>query len=407
MSEAHLVSVKPADSCQSIEIMSEGVMLELSQKCSAQPILSVVDRNGKVVRCAHAWLRSLRAKVHLSLSPSTPGQYGRTISYLCRWLENSPPYPELTLEENIALLNREHVKDWLHAMAQTGAESRNTLHGREVALKQFLDWLSTIEGKMVRNPENSPWGRDGTLPYVAKTPNARTPKYISSEVVIQLLEGMHNECERCMFHIQYDTGLRIQELVNLKICDLPDEQHYDQNVEFIPMCINGVKGRGGQKKERITLISRAALKRIKRYHSTYEYKLAPDWGINDKSKPAFLTVNQLAWSIRNASKQFKKAVRRMQLPEGVKTHWLRHGTAYSVLQSDMGKNYQDKMLLLQQMLGHSHLSTTEIYTNISPSVLQALTKTGKNLNRLGEAEFIREKTYLAPLQHYEKRGHRE
>ncbi|WP_231138298.1 tyrosine-type recombinase/integrase [Chromobacterium sp. Rain0013] len=210
-----------------------------------------------------------------------------------------------------------------------------------------------------------------------------------------------------MFHAQYDMGLRISELVDLKASDIPDDQLYDPTFEFIPICVNGVKGRGGQKKERITLISRAVLKRIKRYHSSREYKLAPDWDINDPNKPAFLTANQLKWSARNASKQFKASVRRASLPNTLKTHWLRHGTAFSVLGSDMGKSYQDRMLMLQQMLGHSHLKTTEIYTQISPALLENLTKKGKEINRLDEAEYIRSHTYLGPLQHKEKRGHRE
>lgn len=405
--EAMLVTVKAADIANSIEILSEGVMLELSMKVSDQPILSVVDANGGVVRSAHSWLRSLRQQVHLGLSPNTPEQYGRAICYLCRWLETSPPYPGLTLEENITLLSRENVKDWLRDMGEAGAKSPNTRQLREVALKQFLDWLSTKEGGQIRNSVNSPWGRDGTLPYITATPNARAPKFMPPELVIEVLSGMYNECERCMFHTQYDMGLRIRELVNLRLGDIPDEKHYDTAFQFIPICVNGVKGRAGQVKERITLISRAVLKRIKRYHSSREYKLAPDWDINDPNKPAFLTVNQRRWSIRNASKQLKNSVRRMQLLDAIKTHWLRHGTAYSVLRSDMGKDYQDKMLLLQQMLGHSRLSTTEIYTLISPVLLQKLTVAGKQMNRLGEAELIREKTYLGPVQHTEKRGHRE
>lgn len=403
---AALVTVKPADAVGSIEILSEGVVLELSMPAPRQPILSVVDANGVVVRSAHTWLRSLRQQVYLGLSPNTPEQYGRTISYLCRWLETKSPYPELTLDENFALLSREDVKNWLHDMADAGAKSTKTLLSREVALKQFLDWLSTKEGGEIRDPVNSPWGRDGTLPYITVTPNALTPKFIPPELVIEVLNGMYNECERCMFHAQYDLGLRIRELVDLRLGDIPDESHYDAALQFIPICINGVKGRGGQVKERITLISRAVLKRIKRYHSSREYKLAPDWDINDPSKPAFLTVNQRKWSVRNASKQLKNSVRRMRLADGIKTHWLRHGTAYSVLRSDMGKDYQDKMLLLQQMLGHSDLSTTEIYTQISPALLQKLTSAGQEINRLGEAELIREKTYLGPAQHIEKRGHR-
>ncbi|MBR8219649.1 hypothetical protein [Burkholderia vietnamiensis] len=63
------------------------------------------------------------------------------------------------------------------------------------------------------------------------------------------------------------------------------------------------------------------------------------------------------------------------------------------------------MLIAQQMLGHASLTTTEIYTQIPPALLMKLTKKGQEMNRLHEAEHIREKTFLGPLQHREKRGH--
>ena len=369
-------------------------------------IFSVVDSDGVIVRSVHNWLSSLERQAGLTYSIKTVEQYGRTLSYLCRWIETNRPYPSLDVDGNIKLLHRQDVVGWLSDMGNAGV-GNGTRHSREACLKQFLDWLTTQEAGRLRDAENSPWGRDGSLGYVAVTPNARSPKFISAEMVVEVLNGMHNECERCMFHAQYDMGLRISELVNLKACDIPNDEMYDPMFEFIPVCVNGVKGRGGQMKERITLISRAALKRIKRYHSSREYKLAPDWDIDDPNKPAFLTANQRKWSVRNASKQFKRSVRRRDLVEQLKTHWFRHGTAYSVLRSDIGKSYQDRMLMLQQMLGHSHLKTTEIYTQISPALLTSLTKAGREISRLEEAEYIREKTYLGPLQHKEKRGHRE
>lgn len=408
MSIAQLVKLSlDSNNNQIVTVLSSGETLSLASPKSIGVIYSIVDGKGQVVRSIHRWLNFLSRHAGYSISPSTVEQYGRTLSYLCRWIEKHPPYPDLCTDENICLLSRYDILEWERFMRDQGAESNNTLHSREACLKQFLDWLTTIEGGNLRKSEDSPWGRDNSLKYVTRRLNAKSPKFISPEMVIAILKEMHNECERCMFHTQYDTGLRIAELVNLRLKDLPDESNYDSTYEFIPLCINGVKGRSGQVKERITLISRAVLKRIRRYHSTVEYKLAQDWDINDPSKPVFLTANQLPWSIRNASKQFKTAVRRAKVEEAFSTHWMRHGTAFSVLKSDIGKSYEDKILTIQQMLGHTHLSTTEIYTQLSPALLTKLTKAGSELDRLSEAEHIRAETFLAPLQHTEKRGHRE
>lgn len=406
--EAKLLTVPIAEKGRQIAVESTGEALQLGSFHSGPgPIYSVIDSQGSIVKSCHSWLSSLRRQVGLTFSRNTVPQYGRTLSYLVRWIESHPPYPNLGIEENIQLLSRHDVVNWLNAMKDAGAESDKTLHSREACLKSFLEWLSTKEGGNLRPAENSPWGRDGSLPQVVPAPNARSPKFISAETVIEALSGLHNECERCMFHAQYDMGLRISELIGMRLGDIPGNEQYDSAYEFIPVYINGVKGRGGNSRERITLISRAVLRRIKRYHSSPEYKLAPDWAINDPEKPAFLTANQLKWSVRNASKQFKNAIRRSGSVEAFKTHWLRHGTAFSVLRSDAGKNYVDRMLMVQQMLGHRHLKTTEIYTQISPAMLTALTKAGAEINRLGEAEHIRQKTFLAPLHHTEKRGHRE
>lgn len=403
---SQLIKVTVNKDSRSLEIFSSAETLELSSRSSSPVIFSVVDSKGGIVKTIHQWLNHLTKQAGLSIGIGTIEQYGRILSYLCRWIESDPPYPNLDIESNIKLLGRYDVVSWIQNMKDDGAESNSTLHSREACLKQFLGWLTTIEGGRVRTVEDSPWGRDNNLRSVVNRPNAQSPKFISDEMVITILNQMHNECERCMFHTQYDTGLRISELVNLCLKDLPDGDKYDPSHEFIPMYVNGVKGRGGQSKNRITLISRAVLKRIKHYHSSIEYKLAPDWNINDPKKPVFLTANQLPWSARNASKQFKSAVRRAHVNDEFRTHWMRHGTAFSVLRSDIGKSYEDRMLTVQQMLGHARLETTEIYTQISPALLTKLTRAGKELDRLKEAEHIREKTFLAPLKHKEKRGRR-
>ncbi|WP_192698798.1 tyrosine-type recombinase/integrase [Paraburkholderia sp. OAS925] len=393
-----------ASSESTITVLSTGKQFDLSLRRGVYPIYSVVDSQGAVVESMHRWLRSLRAQIGLTVSEHTVPLYGRILSYLCRWLEHAQLYPSLSIDEQLKILSRWDITKWLNHMKEHGASSHHTLHTREACLKTFLEWLTTKEAGQLRDAENSPYGRDGKLGYITATPNARSPKFVSPEIVVELLNSMYNECERCMFHAQYDMGLRLSDVIRMTVDDIPDDNAYNPALEFIPLCVKRSKGRGGQSPEKITLVSRAVLRRIKRYHGTPEYKLAPDWDIHDPKKPAFLTANRIVWSKRNASKQFNSAVRRSTLSK-ISTHWMRHGTAYSVLRSDMGKDYQDRMLIVQQMLGHRDLTTTEIYTQIPPSLLQALTKAGSAINRLGEAESIREKTYLGPLQHREMRGH--
>ncbi|MFM0384762.1 tyrosine-type recombinase/integrase [Paraburkholderia dipogonis] len=401
--KAKLLTVKNPPSGVTILSSDNGAHLELTTR--RRQIYSVVDSHGGIVRTVHAWLRSLAGTAGLGNSINTVDQYGRTATYLCRWIERSGPYPDLSVDDNILLLARHHLKSWLDDMRERGALAHNTLRSREVCIRSFLDWLTTEEAGKLRSTENSPYGRDDNLRYITATPTPRSPRFMDAELLVQILKGFYNECERCMFHTQFDTGLRITELVNLTQGDIPDPSMYNPAYEFIPLCAVRTKGRGGQKVSKITLISRAVLNRLKRYHSSHEYKLAPDWDITDPKKPAFLTTNQRKWSPRNASKQFKEAVIRAKVNSEIATHWLRHGSAFSVLRSDTGKSYEERMLVVQQMLGHASLKATEIYTHIPPAMLMRLTKAGKEMNRLHEAEFIRANTFLGPLQHSEKRGH--
>lgn len=389
-----------------IALYSNGVSLELHRRKTRLPVYSVIDGNGYIVRTMQSWLRHLTSQVGLGISPNTLIQYGRRLTYLARWIEREGPYPNLSIDQVVAVITRGDLTAWLTYMGEHGAESLTTLHSREACVRQFLDWLSTFEGGRVRSEDDSPWrGHDGGR-YVTRVPSPNSPKYIATELIVLLFRGFHNECERCMFHTQYDMGLRIEELTQLTLKDLPNVKHYNAACEFIPVSLMGNKGRAGRAKQRLTIVSRAVLRRIARYHSSLEYQLADGWGINDPDKPWFLTTNGKPWALRNASKQFKAAVRRQGLSDDFSTHWMRHGTAFSVLRSDMGKTLEERFLALQQILGHANLTTTQIYTQISPALLVNLTEHGREIDRLAEAEDIRKQTFLGQNQHRERRGHR-
>lgn len=403
--QARLNAVPVPAGVHSFTLQSSGGAVELSPRFVETRCFTVTDSNGTIVRTASSWLRKIQAEVGHNYAQGTVNQYGSALTYLVRWLEQFPTSCESSIDERIIRLNRDDLVAWLNHMKDLGLE-RSTRQSREACLKKCLLWLCTKEAGRLRDEDDLPWGRIGMQKNVTKRVSDKSPKFIETSHVINLLLELHNECERCMFHAQYDMGLRLSELLALRRRDLPDDTSYHSGFELIPICINGVKGRGGQIKQRVSLISRALLRRIKAYHSTLDYKLAPDWEVNDPDKPVFLTANQLPWSTRNASKQFKNATRRANLHADFSTHWLRHGTAFSILRSDVGKEYADRMVIIQKMLGHNDIGTTQIYTQISPHMLDKLTKAGRQINRLEEAEDIRAKTYMGSLQHKETRGHR-
>ncbi len=238
-------------------------------------------------------------------------------------------------------------------------------------MKLFLEWLTTQEAGRVRTLENTPY-KTGKL--ISPAPHRRKPQFISPELMIRLIGGYCNESERCLAHALYDTGLRISEVPRLCKKDLPDPKNFPDGLKYYPLYTKGSKGRGGRIKERIALISSPVLARISRYHNSSEYRFAPFWQSGDPDKPVFLSVNGYSLSPRNVRSQMDLAAVRMNLlPSLFSPHTLRHGAAFAILTSELGKDYFDKLFLVQQY---------------------------------EEAKRIFDATYLAPAKHREVRGHR-
>lgn len=249
---------------KTVTILSEGVSLDLTAARSSSPFYCVVDSRGAIVTTLTSWVQSLVEAAGVSNTLSSAIQYGQTGSYLCRWIEERGPFPHLTVDETILRLSRQNLTEWLNHMRNEDGLEASTVRSREVAIRTLMEWLTTISAGQLRHPENSPYGRDGRLPYITRTPKALSPKFIPAEYVVQILKCMYNECERCMFHTQFDAGLRISDVVNLKKSDIPDLTLFNSAHEFLPFVVARSKGRAGHRNEKTTLISRAVLNRIKR-----------------------------------------------------------------------------------------------------------------------------------------------
>jgi site-specific recombinase XerD len=321
-----------------------------------------------------------------------------------KWLLEGEYFPKHSLDIVLKITTRRDLELWIKERRAQGIEA-STLRNREVAVKTFFDWLTTEEGGRVRTLENTPY-KTGKL--ISPPPEGRRPRFLTPEDVIRLLNGFHNESERCLAHTLYDTGMRISEAKRLLKCDLPDTRSFPDGLKYYPLYVRGSKGRGGQTKERIAIISAPVLARIKRYHNSPGYRFSPYVSNATHEKPAFLSVNGYELSRRNVGKQIDYAAARAGLdPTFYSPHIFRHGAAFSILISELGKDYFDRLFLVQQVFGHKQITTTEIYTVIPPAILAKLNRDNVIKDKYQEAKRIMGATYLSPERHIERRGHRQ
>lgn len=179
------------------------------------------------------------------------------------------------------------------------------------------------------------------------------PKFLSFEEVEKLLSAPDTNTssgfrDKAMLELLYATGLRVSELVNLKI---------DQFIKEVP--ILKVKGKGS--KERLVPIGQEALKWLKLYIE----KVRPHF--NKKSSPFIFLSNWGKPLTRQRFFQIIKAyAKKAGIDKNISPHILRHSFATHLLEN--GADLKS----LQMLLGHSDISTTQIYTHITQERLKKL-----------------------------------
>lgn len=175
----------------------------------------------------------------------------------------------------------------------------------------------------------------------------KLPKYLNYEEIERLINSIEIDTkegiqERLIIELLYSTGIRVSELVNIKIKDIKIKENQ----------IN-ILGKGN--KERIVLFGEKAKDLIKQYMNAFkeyyqgniinEYLL-----VNKKGKQ--LTTNKIELIV-------KDALRKSALKQNISPHTLRHTFATHML--DSGADLKS----VQELLGHENLKTTAIYTHIS------------------------------------------
>ena len=178
----------------------------------------------------------------------------------------------------------------------------------------------------------------------------RLPKVLALKEVERLLEGPSGDLQglrdRAILETLYSSGLRVSELTQL---DLP-------HIDFIGGVLK-VAGKG--KKERLTPIGEKALRAIQAYLEKRREKKSLR-----NSEVLFLNKSGGRLSPRSVRRVLDRVIRKTSLAHHVSPHTLRHSFATHLL--DRGADLRS----VQELLGHQHLSTTQIYTHVTAERLK-------------------------------------
>jgi integrase/recombinase XerD len=162
------------------------------------------------------------------------------------------------------------------------------------------------------------------------------PEVLSEEEIASILKAIPNLKHKAIIMVIYSGGLRISELINLKVKDIDSDR--------MQIRISQSKG----KKDRYTLLSNKTLLILRKYFTEYKPK---EW--------LFEGVNGGQYADRSIQNILKKAVQNVGIKKRITVHTLRHSFATHLLENGTDLRY------IQNLLGHSSSKTTEIYTHIT------------------------------------------
>lgn len=241
-------------------------------------------------------------------------------------------------EEKLSDINILKVRGYLSLLREQNL-SRPTIARKLAALRSFLKYLCR-QGVMASNPAVSI-----RSPRLGRT----LPKFLDESEVVKLLNapdvsGIWGLRDRAILEMLYSTGMRVGEMVALD----------SSQVDFISEVIV-VAGKG--KKERLVPVGQVALAVIEQYLKVR--KTARRANLDRTDKALFVNRFGTRMSARSVERMLNKYLKQTGLSQKVTPHTLRHSFATHLL------NRGADLRSVQELLGHSSLTTTQIYTHVS------------------------------------------
>ncbi|MFV0237256.1 MAG: site-specific tyrosine recombinase XerD [Flavobacteriales bacterium] len=265
-------------------------------------------------------------KLEKGLSKNTIENYNHDLKKLAQFYKNQAP----------ELITSEQIQHYIYELVKLGLSPRS--QARMISsLKSFYKYL-LLENEL----EDDPTALLET-PKIGK----KLPQTLSIENIDQLIGSIdlgsaEGERNRAILETLYGCGLRVSELVNLKLSDLFFEERFIR-----------VLGKGN--KQRLVPINSYTIKIINLYKNEIRIHQPPKIGEED-----ILFLNRRGNRLSRVMifTIVKQLVNKIGLKKNISPHTFRHSFATHLLQNGAD------LRAIQQMLGHESITTTEIYTHV-------------------------------------------
>ena len=287
------------------------------------------------------WLESKKGyetflRIEKSLSPNSVSAYVNDINKLILFVEEH--FPNLT-PETVKLAQLRKFVEWMNQNGISPRTQARTISG----IKSFYKFLLIEEAV-----ENDP-----TTLLESPRIGRKLPEILSEDEINRLIEaidvtkaeGLRN---KAILETLYSCGLRVSELVDLKVSNL----HFEQ--EFLR-----IAGKG--ERERLVPISKRAIEDIKKYLVSSRKKLIIEKGFENI---VFLNRRGKKLSRVMIFTIIKNLADKIKLEKNISPHTFRHSFASSLVQGGAD------LRTVQEMLGHESILTTEIYAHLDKEYLK-------------------------------------
>lgn len=268
-------------------------------------------------------------KVERGLSENTINSYGIDLKLFLEYLrENEIP--------SFKQVNKEVIVNYMQSEKNNNKANSSILRSVS-SLRKFFQYLA--QEKIIE--------KDPMLLIDTPKKKQHLPQVLTKGEVEKLLHSPNTGQvlglrDRAMLELMYATGLRISEIINLKLEDL-----------HLTMGTLQTLGKGH--KERIVPVGDEAIKWVNRYLEEARPKLLKQ----KRSNYLFLNFHGNNLTRQGVWKNLKAEVRKAGIQKNITPHTLRHSFATHILENGAD------LRIVQELLGHADISTTQIYTHLS------------------------------------------